>query len=48
MSENEIQRVWILRKLLNDMDDVGATEFLLDKLKSFQLNEEFFAAMKRK
>jgi transcription termination factor Rho len=48
MTEAELQRVWILRKLLNDMEDVAATEFLLDKLKSFKLNEEFFAAMKRK
>ncbi len=48
MSEGELQRVWILRKLLNDMEDVGATEFLVEKLKGFKENEEFFAAMKRK
>jgi transcription termination factor Rho len=48
MQEGELQRVWILRKLLNDMEDVAATEFLTDKLKGFKVNDEFFAAMKRK
>jgi transcription termination factor Rho len=48
MQEGELQRVWILRKLLNDMEDVAATEFLTDKLKNFKVNDEFFNAMKRK
>jgi len=48
MQEGDLQRVWILRKLLNDMEDVAATEFLNDKLKGFKVNDEFFAAMKRK
>ena len=48
MTEGELQRVWILRKLLNDMEDVAATEFLVDKLKGFKVNDEFFSAMKRK
>ncbi|MCK9469762.1 MAG: transcription termination factor Rho [Porticoccaceae bacterium] len=48
MGEGELQRVWILRKLLNDMEDVAATEFLNDKLKGFKVNDEFFNAMKRK
>ena len=47
-SEEELQRMWILRKLLNDMDDVAATEFLLHKLKMHKTNNEFFDAMKRK
>ncbi len=47
-SEEELQRMWILRKLLNDMDDVAATEFLLDKLKMHKTNNEFFDSMKRK
>ena len=33
MSEEELQRVWILRKLLHDMDDIAAIEFMSDKLK---------------
>ncbi|MGH1486781.1 MAG: transcription termination factor Rho [Cellvibrionaceae bacterium] len=48
MSEEELQRVWIMRKLLNDMEDVAATEFLVDKLKAFNTNDEFFLSMKRK
>jgi transcription termination factor Rho len=48
MDEAELQRVWILRKLLHDMEDLNATEFLIDKLKGFESNEEFFGAMKRK
>ncbi len=48
MGEAELQRVWILRKLLHDMEDLSATEFLVDKLKSFKDNNEFFSAMKRK
>ncbi|HCW91373.1 MAG TPA: transcription termination factor Rho, partial [Marinobacter sp.] len=49
MSEGEIQRVWILRKLLHSMeDDTAAIEFLLDKLKDTKTNEEFFQSMKRR
>ncbi len=47
MAEEELQRVWILRKLLHDMDDVAAIEFILDKLKETKTNEEFFNSMKR-
>ena len=45
-TEDELQRIWILRKLLHEMDDVAATEFLLDKLKDFKTNDEFFSSMK--
>jgi transcription termination factor Rho len=48
MGEDEMQKAWILRKLLHDMEDTGATEFLIDKLKDFKTNEEFFGSMKRK
>jgi transcription termination factor Rho len=48
LSEEELQRVWIMRKLLNDMEDVSATEFLVDKLKAFNTNDDFFLSMKRK
>ncbi len=47
MSEEEIQRVWILRKLLHDMDDIAAIEFILDKLKDTKTNDEFFNSMRR-
>ncbi|WP_347330083.1 transcription termination factor Rho [Marinimicrobium locisalis] len=48
MKEDEMQRSWILRRLLHDMEDVAATEFLVDKLKDFKTNDEFFLSMKRK
>lgn len=49
MSEADIQRVWILRKLLHSMDDdTAAIEFLLDKLKETKTNDEFFQSMKRR
>ena len=47
-SEDELQRMWILRKLLNPMEDVSATEFLIDRLKVTKTNDEFFDAMKGK
>jgi transcription termination factor Rho len=47
-SEEELQRMWILRKILSSMEDVQATEFILDKLKDTKTNDEFFNAMKRK
>jgi transcription termination factor Rho len=48
MDEDELQRVWILRKLLHDMEDVAAIEFMTEKLKGFKNNTEFFGAMRRK
>ncbi len=48
MGEEELQRVWILRKLLHGMEDTPAVEFMLDKLKDTKTNDEFFLAMKRK
>jgi len=44
---DELQKVWILRKLLHQMDEMEASEFLLDKLKSTKNNAEFFDSMKR-
>ena len=48
MKEDELQRTWILRKLLHDMEDLAATEFLIEKLKKFKTNDEFFQSMKAK
>ncbi|MCK7545261.1 transcription termination factor Rho [Marinobacter bryozoorum] len=49
MTEADIQRVWILRKLLHSMDDdTAAIEFLLDKLRDTKTNDEFFQSMKRR
>jgi transcription termination factor Rho len=47
-AEDELQRMWILRKLLHSMEDGPAIEFILDKLKETKSNEEFFLSMKRK
>ena len=44
---HELQKVWILRKLLQPMDEVAAMEFLLDRLKATRTNDEFFESMKR-
>jgi transcription termination factor Rho len=43
----ELQKMWILRKLLHPMDELAAMEFLLDKLKSTKSNTQFFESMKR-
>ena len=48
MGEDELKKVWILRKLLHPMDEIAAIEFMLDKLKDCKTNEEFFDMMKRK
>ncbi|MBV1884370.1 MAG: transcription termination factor Rho [Pseudomonadales bacterium] len=47
-SEDELKKMWILRKLLTSMDEVAAMEFLIDKMKETKTNEEFFNSMKRK
>ena len=47
-SDEELNRMWILRKLLHSMEDIDATEFLVDKLKDTKTNDEFFNSMKRK
>ena len=44
---DELQKMWILRKLLHPMDEIGAMEFLIDRLKSTKTNEEFFELMKK-
>jgi transcription termination factor Rho len=44
---DELQKLWILRKLLSPMDDIAAIEFLLDRMKGTKTNNQFFDAMKR-
>ncbi|MFA7388668.1 MAG: transcription termination factor Rho [Thiohalobacteraceae bacterium] len=44
---DELQKMWILRKLLHPMDELAAMEFLLDKLKDTKTNAEFFDSMRR-
>ena len=45
--EEDLQKIWILRKLLHPMDDQAAMEFLMERLKATKNNAEFFDAMKR-
>ena len=47
IDQTQLQKVWILRKLLHPMDEVQAIEFMLDKLKATKTNKEFFNFMKR-
>jgi transcription termination factor Rho len=43
----ELQKMWVLRKVLHPMDELAAVEFLLNKLQDTKTNAEFFEAMKR-
>ncbi len=44
--EMSLQRLWILRRLLTEMEDVQAIEFLLDKLRQTKTNDDFFDSMR--
>jgi transcription termination factor Rho len=44
---DELQKMWILRKLLHPMDEIAAMEFLVERLRGTKTNEEFFDMMKR-
>lgn len=43
----DLQKTFILRKILQPMDEMAASEFLLDRLKTTKTNDEFFASMRR-
>ncbi len=43
----ELQKMWILRKLLHPMESIAAMEFLLERLKTTKANADFFDAMKK-
>lgn len=45
MSEEELQRVWILRKFMSDMNSIESMEFLLSKMRGTRNNEEFLVSM---
>jgi transcription termination factor Rho len=44
---DELQKMWILRKVVHDMDEIGAIEFLLNRLKTTKTNNDFFESMKK-
>lgn len=45
--EDDLQKIWILRKLLHPMEEQAAIEFLIERLKATKTNAKFFDAMKR-
>jgi transcription termination factor Rho len=45
--QDDLQKMWILRKLLHPMDELQAMEFLLERLKNTRTNKDFFESMKR-
>lgn len=48
VASDELQRIWILRKVLNEMDQVQAMELLIDRLSKTKSNSEFLATMAKK
>ncbi|NOL51674.1 transcription termination factor Rho [Pelistega suis] len=47
MKPETLQKTWVLRKFIHEMDEVEAMEFILDKIRSTKTNDEFFELMKR-
>jgi transcription termination factor Rho len=47
IEKDVLQKIWVLRKLLYPMDELEATEFLLDKVKATKSNADFFDSMRR-
>ena len=47
LKQEDMNRIWILRKILSSMNPADAMEFLLDKMGQTKSNEEFFASMNR-
>ena len=45
-SQDELQKMWILRKIMNPMGEVEAMEFLIDRLQMTKTNDEFFDSMR--
>jgi transcription termination factor Rho len=42
-----LQKIWVLRKVMYPMDEMEATEFLIDKVKAAKNNAEFFDSMRK-
>jgi transcription termination factor Rho len=47
MNPEDLKNRWIIRKVLHPMDEIAASEFLLDRLKRTKTNEQFFGEMKK-
>lgn len=48
LSEDELNKSWILRKFLSTMNNIEGMEFLIDKMKKYKTNEEFFESIQKK
>ncbi|WP_028455731.1 transcription termination factor Rho [Chitinilyticum litopenaei] len=46
IEQDQLQKIWVLRKLLYPMDDLEAMEFLMDKIKATKTNDQFFDSMR--
>ncbi|WP_133468160.1 transcription termination factor Rho [Paraglaciecola marina] len=46
-TQDELQKMWILRKIVHEMSEIDAMEFLIGKLSMTKTNDEFFTAMRR-
>ncbi len=47
IADNNLQRIWLLRKVLTTMNSVDSMEFVLDKLRETKTNQEFLDSMHR-
>jgi len=47
MDPDELQKMWVLRKVVHDMDEIAAVEFLINKMKDTKTNTAFFESMKK-
>ena len=47
MDPDELQKMWVLRKVVHDMDEIAAVEFLINKMKDTKTNSAFFESMKK-
>ncbi|MFQ3235879.1 MAG: transcription termination factor Rho [Paraglaciecola sp.] len=46
-TQDELQKMWILRKIVHEMSEIDAMEFLIGKLSMTKTNDEFFSAMRK-
>ncbi len=47
VSEDDMRRIWILRRLLQEMSPIDAMEFIIDKVRKTETNREFFESMQQ-
>jgi transcription termination factor Rho len=45
LSEEELQKMWVLRKVINPMDDIEIIELLIDRMKKTKNNNSFMKSM---